>query len=98
MQELFRTSLIELGLKYDYVMRAVLAVSALHLAHSRPENRDFYTTHAIMFFQDASRSAMKPLENIDKEHNTSLFFFSVLTVYFGKCKSSKGWRDSAANG
>lgn len=83
MQELFRTSFVELGFKYDYVMRAILAVSALHLAHKRPEESDFYTTRAIMFFQDASRAAMKPLGKVDKEHNTSLFLFSVLTVYFG---------------
>jgi hypothetical protein len=67
-------------------MRAVLAVSALHLGYHRPDKRDAYTAHAIMLHQKASRSAMKFMAqaNIEKDDAVNLFLFSMLTVYFGK--------------
>jgi hypothetical protein len=42
-------------------MRAVLAVSALHLAYhqDRPDRRDWYTAQGILLHQKASRSAMR---------------------------------------
>ncbi|KAJ4285983.1 hypothetical protein N0V88_008170 [Collariella sp. IMI 366227] len=40
--EFWRDDVVQLGLSCDYIMRAVLAVSALHLAYHRPERRDFY--------------------------------------------------------
>jgi hypothetical protein len=79
--------MVQLGFTCDYIMRAVLAVSALHLAYHRPDKRDWYTAQAILLHQRASRSAMKVMERaegLDKDETACLFLFSMLTVFFGK--------------
>ena len=84
--EFWRVNVVQLGLKCDYIMRAVLALSALHLAYHQPERRDFYTAQGILLHQKASRSAvscMTPEVKQDKDAAASLFLFSMLTVYFG---------------
>ncbi|KAK3989111.1 putative transcription factor [Cladorrhinum sp. PSN332] len=83
--EFWRVSVVDLGLQCDYIMRAVLALSALHLAYHRPERRDYYTAQGILLHQKASRAAMSfmtPEVKKDKDASASLFLFSMLTVYF----------------
>lgn len=58
-QDFYRQSAVQLGLRCDYIMRAVLAVSALHLAYHRPEMRDHYRALAMTHHQVASREASK---------------------------------------
>ncbi len=83
----WRDDVVQLGLTCDYIMRAVLAVSALHLASQRPDRRDFYVAEGILLHQKASRSAMRVMEaagdKIDKDQGASLFLFSMLTMFFG---------------
>jgi hypothetical protein len=67
-------------------MRAVLAVSALHLAYHRPDRRDFYLEEGILLHQKAARSAMRVMaigDKMDKDQAASLFLFSMLTIFFG---------------
>lgn len=59
-RDFYRVSAVQLGLQCDYIMRAVLAVSALHLAYHRPEMRDHYRSLAMVHHQVASRDASKP--------------------------------------
>ncbi|KAK4185232.1 putative transcription factor [Podospora australis] len=80
---------VQLGLKCDYIMRTVLAISALHLAYSADseERRDSYTAQGILLHQKASRSAVKFMNSLsstemDKDATASLFLFSLLTIYF----------------
>lgn len=88
----WRDDVVQLGLTCDYVMRAVLAVSALHLAYHRPDRRDFYTEAGILLHQKAARSAMRVMaaadRGIDKDQAASLFVFSMLTMFFGTPHSS----------
>lgn len=56
-RDFYRVSAVQLGLSCDYIMRAVLAVSALHLAYHRPERREHYHSLAMMHHQVASRDA-----------------------------------------
>ena len=85
--DFWRVTVVQIGLQCDYIMRAVLAISALHLAYHRPERRDFYTAQGIVLHQKAARSAMRfiapsGIESLDDAVN--LFVFSMLTIYFGK--------------
>ncbi|KAK3320343.1 hypothetical protein B0T19DRAFT_404846 [Cercophora scortea] len=83
--DFWRTTVVQIGLKCDYIMRAVLAVSALHLAYHRPEKRDFYTAHGIEFHRRASRSAMQLFHVVsatDTDNAANLFLFSMMTIYF----------------
>jgi hypothetical protein len=84
----WRDDVVQLGMSCDYIMRAVLAVSALHLAYHRPDRRDFYVEEGILLHQKASRSAMLVMaagDNIDKDQTARLFLFSMLTMFFGMC-------------
>ncbi|KAK3303031.1 uncharacterized protein B0T15DRAFT_261738 [Chaetomium strumarium] len=83
--EFWRDDVVQLGLTCDYIMRAVLAVSALHLAYHRPDRRNFYTESGILLHQKAARSAMRVMaaeHEIDKDTAASLFIFSMLTIFF----------------
>ena len=83
----WRDDVVQLGLTCDYIMRAVLAVSALHLASQRPDRRDFYVAEGILLHQKASRAAMHVMategDKIDKDQGANLFLFSMLTLFFG---------------
>lgn len=57
--DFWRVAVVRIGLGCDYIMRSVLAVSALHLAYHRPDRRDFYTAQGILLHTRASRSAMR---------------------------------------
>ncbi|KAM0667074.1 hypothetical protein ACQRIU_004929 [Beauveria bassiana] len=78
----WRGEAVQSALKYDYVMRAMLAVSALHLAHHSPEKREQYISTALTYHRLASREAMSLMSDVDEEHAGSLFLFSVLTIFF----------------
>ncbi|KAL1835510.1 hypothetical protein VTJ49DRAFT_6583 [Mycothermus thermophilus] len=83
--DFWRDDVVRLGLRCEYVMQTVLAVSALHLAFLRPDRRDEYITEGIMLHQRASRSAMRVMaagEGLDSEQAASLFVFSMLTMFF----------------
>lgn len=65
-------------------MRTILALSALHLAHNRPAQREFYQAQALSHHQLASRKAMGLLSNATADNSENLFLFSILTMFFGK--------------
>ncbi|KAK3314091.1 hypothetical protein B0H66DRAFT_567739 [Apodospora peruviana] len=87
----------EIGLKCDYIMRAVLAVSALHLAFRRPEKRDFYTAQGIELHRQASQSAVRfiSLPDLGKDDTVNLFLFSMLTIYFALASPRRTLHDAA---
>ncbi|KAK0648556.1 hypothetical protein B0T16DRAFT_326522 [Cercophora newfieldiana] len=83
--DFWRVNVVQIGLQCDYIMRAILAISALHLAYHRPSRRDFWTAQGIVFHQRAARSAVRfiapsGVHNLDDAVN--LFVFSMLTIYF----------------
>ena len=85
-EDFWRITVVQSALQCDYAMRAILAVSALHLAHTRPDKRDFYTFQGITYHQQAARSAMELMKDPQAQggHTRSnLFIFSMLTIYFG---------------
>ncbi|KAK3367759.1 hypothetical protein B0H63DRAFT_85984 [Podospora didyma] len=100
--DFWRVTVVRIGLGCDYIMRSVLAVSALHLAYHRPEKRDFYTAQGIVLHQRASRSAMRAMapesgggltDNLDDAVN--LFLFSMLTVYFALASPRRSLADGS---
>lgn len=83
LRDMWRVSAVQLALNCDYVLRCVLAVSALHLARHRPDKRDYYTSHALLHHQIASRAAMAELSNVTRDNVRPLQMFSILTIIFG---------------
>ncbi|KAI0024850.1 hypothetical protein F4780DRAFT_479953 [Xylariomycetidae sp. FL0641] len=80
-RDFYRISLVQIGFACDYIMRALLAVSALQLAHYRPHMRDYYQSLAMTHHQKASRTVMALMTNVDASTAQNLFLFSVLTVF-----------------
>ncbi|KAJ9152144.1 C6 zinc finger domain-containing protein [Pleurostoma richardsiae] len=82
LRTLYKNSMVQLGLRCDYIMRSILAISALHLARHRPDRKDFYTSHAVMYHQQASRKAMSEMTDSVEDNVENLFAFSILTIFF----------------
>ncbi|KAL2694801.1 hypothetical protein Neosp_001388 [[Neocosmospora] mangrovei] len=72
--------LVAMALQCDYLMRALLATSALHMAHNMPEEKEFYVSTALTYHRAASREAVVLLADIKKESAEELFMFSILTI------------------
>jgi hypothetical protein len=83
LRNFWKFTCIRLGVSCDYVMRSILAVSALHMAHHRHDKRDVLLNAAVMYHRLASRAAMSLMNNIPPEAREQLWIFSILTVYFG---------------
>ncbi|OHE95460.1 hypothetical protein CORC01_09193 [Colletotrichum orchidophilum] len=81
-RQMWKVPVVRLALECDYVMRALLSVSALHLAHHRPERRDFFISRALTYHQMASRTAIGLMGALDGENCEKLYLFSVLTIFF----------------
>ena len=72
-----------MGVECDYVMRGILAVSALHMARYRPHRRDELLERAATYNRIASRGAMGFMEEFRREDQENLWIHSVLTIYYG---------------
>jgi hypothetical protein len=83
LRNFFRTSVVHMGLRNAYVMRAVLALSALHLAHVRGD--DVYRARATARCWVASHTAvgLMTANTITSEMALSLFIFSTLMTFYG---------------
>ncbi|PHH55453.1 Sterol uptake control protein 2 [Ceratocystis fimbriata CBS 114723] len=83
-QNVWRITVVRFGVQCEYVMRSILAVSALHIAHHKPQKRDFYFSRALTYHQLASRAATPLMTNLatSNEGWECLYLFSVLTIFF----------------
>lgn len=92
-KEFWRTTAPRLALRAEYVMRGILAVSALHTAYNHPTVGNVYQVEAMSHYQIGSRQAMEIFNDGNpKEHLDFLFTFSILTTAFGK-RRSDGFRE-----
>jgi hypothetical protein len=82
LKNIMRVSVPQLGLEYEFVMRGVLALSAIHLARFKPDRRDFYISQAMEHHQTGLRLATSILPNITEENCSAVYIFSALTLYF----------------
>ena len=83
-RQLYQTTVVQIGFTCEYIMRALLAVSSLHIAHHRPEARDKYFAYATHHHRKATHQAMPLIEGADPQTAQMLFLFSVLTTFYGK--------------
>jgi hypothetical protein len=86
-QTLWRIDAPQVGLCHEFVLHGILAIAGLHLARLNPTIRDFYVGHAIVHYQTASSMAMPLISDISHRDSSSLFLFSVLTVYLALASS-----------
>ena len=85
-QSVWRVIVPQIGFSSTYVMRAILALSALHLAYYRPTQKDFYIGQALLLHDTALRMANPILPDITQENCSSLYLFAALTCLISCAK------------
>jgi hypothetical protein len=79
---LWRIDVPQIGFQYDFVMRGILALSALHLARFKPDKSEFYIAHAMQQHQIGLRMATSVLQEVTDQNCTGVWVFSALTLFF----------------
>ncbi|RFU35439.1 hypothetical protein B7463_g906, partial [Scytalidium lignicola] len=82
LRTLWKINVPQLGFAYGFVMRGILALSALHLAYFRRDRRDYYISQAILHHQTGLQVAISLLSNINAENCTAVYLFSTMTFMF----------------
>ena len=79
LKTLWAINVPKLGFKYDFVMHGILSLSALHLAYTRPERREWYISQATLQNQASLGLVTSILPNITDENCSAVYLFSTLT-------------------
>lgn len=83
---IFRVSIPQLGLKFAFVMRGVLAIAAHHLARFKHDQHEYYMSQA-QYHQDIGlREASALIPNINEENCSAVYIFSTLTFFSSLAK------------
>lgn len=83
-RNVWKSTVVRRAIGCQYIMRSLLAVSGIHIAQHRPEQKNTYITHALSHHRAASRLAMDLMTEVLPQNQENLWIFSVLTVYFGE--------------
>ncbi|KAL4756468.1 Zn(II)2Cys6 transcription factor [Aspergillus foveolatus] len=89
LQTLWRVEVPRIGFTAPYTLRAILAISALHLAVLRPGKRELYIAQASEHHDAALRLATPAIPNINHENVPPLFLFSALSSFICCAKPLK---------
>ena len=82
LQTIMKINVPELGFLHPFVMRGILALSALHMARLKPEMEAVYTTLAMQHHQIGLPVATSSLGNLTEGNCSAVYIFSTLTLYF----------------
>ncbi|KAF6805064.1 C6 zinc finger protein [Colletotrichum sojae] len=80
LRDFWRVTVPGLALEDSYLMRAFLAIPALHLANVRPGQRAKYVSAALEHICIASESARGLLQDVSENNAVTLCLFSALSV------------------
>lgn len=86
---LFQITVPQLGFEHEFVMRGVLAISALHLARFKPEKRDFYMSLAVRHQEIGLRTATSIIPSITEENCSAVYIFSTMAFFFALASPRK---------
>jgi hypothetical protein len=73
---------VEQALKFDFLMKEIFALAALHKATETPESALKYVNHALEYQNEALALSHPILQNINQENSGAVFIFSIMTVIF----------------
>jgi hypothetical protein len=82
LRTLWQTNVPQVGFTCDYVMHSILSLSALHLAHFKPEQRGFFLAQAMELHHLALAKGSVMLSHVTSDNHTELYLFSVLACFF----------------
>jgi hypothetical protein len=76
----WRTTVPQIAFQNPFVMRGILALSALHLAHLTPSKRDLYLSLSTHHHETALPEATSVLPAINSSTCNALHIFTILTA------------------
>ena len=81
--ELWRITIPQIAFQHEFLMRGILAISALHLSNLRPMMKEHYTRAGVEQ-QDAALSSFRPImSGMDDTNCDASFAMSSLIVVYG---------------
>lgn len=89
LSSLLRLTVPQLSLEHPFLMRTLLALSALHIAHHSPSRRDHLVSYAIAQHRSASQAAGILLANVTADNCVPVYIFSILTYVFAMATPSQ---------
>ncbi|KAL1621628.1 hypothetical protein SLS56_009164 [Neofusicoccum ribis] len=78
----WRVDVPKISFGWPCLLNGLFSVSALHLAHFRPESRHHYLAQADVYWDLALRSATPLLESIDDSNCHATYVFSILAAFY----------------
>lgn len=81
-REVWQDVVPRIALHADFVLHALLAVSAMHLCHLRPHARNSYWATAVKLYHEALSKAQIEMENVTEANCTAIYLFSTLTCFY----------------
>lgn len=87
---LWRINVPQLAFNFDFVMRGVLALSAVHLAYFKPQKREFFMRQSQMHHQIGLRQATAILPHVNAETCTAIYIFTAMTCFHTLAGGSRG--------
>ena len=92
--ELWQIQVVQLGFQHEFLLRGILAVSALHLIHLHPERQEILGIKASNHQSIALQSFQEALNQVDPSNSVAIFAFScvIVALAFAAPKSSDNGR------
>ncbi|KAH7386600.1 hypothetical protein BKA64DRAFT_147158 [Cadophora sp. MPI-SDFR-AT-0126] len=81
-QEIWQVFAVEQALKFEFLMKEIFALAALHKATEMPESRSKYVNLALEWKNEALVLSHDALQNISQENSDAIFMFSIMTMIF----------------
>lgn len=78
---------VNYGLRFPFLMRQILATSALNLSIERPDHKAFYHQHATKLQSEALASFTATLQTIDETNVVAVFLGSSLVGMHSFCET-----------
>ncbi|KAJ5385386.1 hypothetical protein N7517_003297 [Penicillium concentricum] len=86
LQTVWQTRIPQVSFTSPFVFRAIIALSALHLAHVKPEFHEHYVCQAELHHNTALQMVTAILPDVNKENCQSIYLFSILTCIISCAK------------
>ncbi|KAH7020649.1 C6 zinc finger protein [Macrophomina phaseolina] len=88
-QAFYRINVPQIGFSYPFVLHAIMAISARHLAQFRASSRPSYTAKADHHWAIALRTATALIPAVDDDNAPALYIFAVLSCFYTFAKGPK---------
>ena len=81
-QDVWQVFAVEEALKFDFLMKEILALAALHKAVEKPELSLEYVSRALEWQNQALVLSRSALQNLNQENSDAVFIFSIMAMVF----------------